>query len=92
MILQVGVFVQVNNSTLFPWTRNRNVVTQPALVPTQAEREGDLSQTLTPQGQPVQVIAGDLKAGSVGTAFVGRALDDPRRALFVRALATSALQ
>lgn len=40
----------------YQWTRNRNVTTQSVLVPTQAERDGDFSQTLTPQGRPVQVI------------------------------------
>jgi len=40
----------------YQWTRNSNATTQSGLMPTQAEREGDLSQTLTPQGRPVQVI------------------------------------
>ena len=41
--------------------------------------------------QPAQVTAGELKAGAVGTAFVGRALDDPRRALFVVVTADGAI-
>ena len=40
----------------YQWTRNRNATVQSALVPTLAERGGDFSQTLTPQGLPVQVI------------------------------------
>jgi hypothetical protein len=40
----------------YQWTRNRNAASQSALVPTPAEREGDFSQTLTPQDRPVQVI------------------------------------
>ena len=40
----------------YQWTRNRNMATQSALVPTPAERTGDFSQTLTPLGQPVQVV------------------------------------
>ena len=40
----------------YQWTRNRNVATQSGLMPTLAERAGDFSQTLTPQGRPVQVI------------------------------------
>ena len=34
----------------YQWTRNRNAASQSALVPTAAERAGDFSQTLTPQG------------------------------------------
>lgn len=40
----------------YQWTRNRNATVQSALMPTVAEREGNFSQTLTPQGQPVQAI------------------------------------
>jgi hypothetical protein len=40
----------------YQWTRNRNANLQTALVPTLAEREGDLSRTLTPQGVPVEVL------------------------------------
>ena len=40
----------------YQWTRNRNVASQSALMPTPAERQGDFSQTLTPQGQPVPAI------------------------------------
>ena len=40
----------------YQWTRNRNVTTQSSLMPTALERAGDFSQSLTPQGLPVQVI------------------------------------
>ena len=40
----------------YQWTRNRNVAAQSGLMPTAAERSGDFSQTLTPQGTPVQVV------------------------------------
>jgi hypothetical protein len=40
----------------YQWTRNRNVASQSALMPTPAERQGDFSRTFTPQGQPVPVI------------------------------------
>ncbi len=40
----------------YQWTRNRNANTQPALMPTVAQRSGDFSQTLTPLGQPVSVL------------------------------------
>jgi hypothetical protein len=41
--------------------------------------------------QPAQVVTGSLGSGAVGTAFVGRALDDPKRALFVVVTADGAL-
>ena len=40
----------------YQWTRNRNVAAQSGLMPTPAERIGDFSQTLTPQGTPVQIL------------------------------------
>jgi len=40
----------------YQWTRNRDVKTQPTLMPTPAERTGDFSQSVTPQGNPVQLI------------------------------------
>jgi hypothetical protein len=40
----------------YQWTRNRNVSTQPGLMPTAAERVGDLSKTVSPSGQPVQMV------------------------------------
>jgi hypothetical protein len=41
--------------------------------------------------QPAQVVPGGLGTGAVGTAFVGRAVDDPKRALFVVVTADGAL-
>lgn len=40
----------------YQWTRNSSAEAKSGLVPTAAERGGDLSQTLTPQGLPVQVF------------------------------------
>ena len=40
----------------YQWTRNRNDVVQPALVPDLAERQGDFSHELNPRGQPVQIF------------------------------------
>jgi len=40
----------------YQWTRNSSANAESGLVPTAAERAGDLSQTLTPQGQPVLVL------------------------------------
>ena len=40
----------------YQWTRNRIATSQSALVPTRAERAGDFSQTLAPQGRPVQLM------------------------------------
>lgn len=39
----------------YQWTRNRNVTTQSALVPTEAERNGDFSNSRTALGAPVQL-------------------------------------
>ncbi|MGA2271974.1 MAG: TonB-dependent receptor [Bryobacteraceae bacterium] len=39
----------------YQWTRNRNDSVQTGLMPTEAERAGDLSQVLNLQGQPVQI-------------------------------------
>jgi Carboxypeptidase regulatory-like domain len=47
-----GPNVMVN----YQWTRNRNATTASGLMPTEAERNGDFSQALGPQGQPVSVI------------------------------------
>jgi hypothetical protein len=40
----------------FQRIQNRQATVQPGQMPTAAERNGDLSQMLTPQGQPVQII------------------------------------
>lgn len=45
----------------YQWTRNRTATTQPGLMPTLAERGGDLSQLLNPLGQPVRIF--DPKTG-----------------------------
>jgi trimeric autotransporter adhesin len=39
----------------YQWTRNRTAETDPGLVPTEAERAGDLSNLVNPLGQPVIV-------------------------------------
>jgi trimeric autotransporter adhesin len=39
----------------YEWTRNRIAETDPGLVPTEAERAGDLSNLVNPLGQPVVV-------------------------------------
>ncbi len=39
----------------YEWTRNRIAETDPGLVPTEAERTGDLSNLVNPLGQPVVV-------------------------------------
>jgi Carboxypeptidase regulatory-like domain len=40
----------------YQWTRYVDATTQSALVPDQAERNGDLSQIVNAQGQPVQIF------------------------------------
>lgn len=45
----------------YAWTRNRTAETVPGLVPTDAERTGDLSSLVNPLGQPVVVY--DPKTG-----------------------------
>jgi hypothetical protein len=41
--------------------------------------------------QPAQVVPGSLSAGAVATAFIGRGLDDPRRAVFAVVTADGAI-
>jgi hypothetical protein len=53
----------------YQWMRNRNASTQTTRVPTDAERNGDLSKTLDPFGVPVKVI--DPENGS---AFAGNVI------------------
>jgi hypothetical protein len=53
----------------YQWTRNRNATTASALMPTQAERDGDFSQVRTPQGNPVTVFD-----PSTGQPFSGNAI------------------
>ncbi|HEY6250017.1 MAG TPA: carboxypeptidase regulatory-like domain-containing protein [Candidatus Angelobacter sp.] len=40
----------------YQWTRDRNDAIQSALVPDLAERQGDFSHALNPQGQPLQIF------------------------------------
>jgi hypothetical protein len=40
----------------YQWMRTTTAGTQSGLVPTEAQRRGDLSNTLTPQGTPVSVV------------------------------------
>jgi hypothetical protein len=40
----------------YQWTRNRNDAIQSALVPDAAERQGNFSQQLNPDGQPVEIF------------------------------------
>ncbi|HLJ25592.1 MAG TPA: carboxypeptidase regulatory-like domain-containing protein [Candidatus Angelobacter sp.] len=40
----------------YQWTRDRNDTNQSGLVPDLAERQGDFSHELNPQGQPVQIF------------------------------------
>jgi len=51
-LLRNGPIFVVN----YQWLRNRAATTTPYLVPTQAERGGDFSQTLNALGQPVQIF------------------------------------
>jgi len=46
----------INFFVSYSWARNRNGSTTPGLMPTAAERAGDFSQVLTPQGTPVQIF------------------------------------
>lgn len=46
-----GPLLMVN----YQWTRNRDATTQSGLVPTAAEREGNLARTLDSQGRPVSI-------------------------------------
>jgi hypothetical protein len=39
----------------YQWTRDHNAATEPGLVPTEAERAGDLSGLLNPSGQPLTI-------------------------------------
>ena len=40
----------------YQWTRNRNAMTQPGLMPTPAERSGDFSEVLNALGRSVQIF------------------------------------
>ncbi|HYK88967.1 MAG TPA: TonB-dependent receptor [Acidobacteriota bacterium] len=68
-VLKNGPNIFVN----YQWTRNRDVTTRPGLMPTQAERDGDLSQALNALGQPVRIID-----PSTGMKFPGNAIPSSR--------------
>src|ERR1035438_5232419 len=74
--LSIPHLFRTNNGNFFvayQGTRNRNASTQTALMPTAAERTGDLSQTLNPLGNPVQ-----LTDPSSGAPFPGNAIPATR--------------
>ncbi len=54
-------------------------------------RAGGVFVGVATNRQPAQVITGGLTAGAVGTAFLGRALDDPARAVFAVVTADGAI-
>ncbi len=62
---------------VYQWTRDSEQSTLPGLVPTAAERAGDLSGLLTPQGQPLAIInpaTGQPFAGPLPVSPQARAL------------------
>src|ERR1017187_9261954 len=74
--LSIPHLFRTNNGNFFvayQGTRNRNASTQTALMPTAAERTGDLSQTLNPLGNPVVAID-----PSSGAPFPGNAIPATR--------------
>jgi hypothetical protein len=61
----------------YQWTHDRDANTQSTLVPTVAQRNGDLSGTLTSTGQPVTVVdpaTGNVIAGPVAVSSQAKAL------------------
>ncbi len=54
-------------------------------------RNGGVFSGMVTNRHPAQVIPGGLGAGAVGTAFIGRALDDPKRAVFAVVTADGAI-
>ncbi|HVT96545.1 MAG TPA: carboxypeptidase-like regulatory domain-containing protein, partial [Acidobacteriaceae bacterium] len=63
----------------YQWTRNSNAVTDPALVPTAAERAGDLSGLVNAQGQPATVYD-----PSTGLPFTGPIPVSPQAAALLQ--------
>jgi hypothetical protein len=57
----------------YQWMRNRNASTQPALMPTSAERSGDFSQTLNPLGLPLNILD-----PTTGSPFPGNVIPQSR--------------
>ncbi len=69
----------------YQWTRNRNAVNVPELMPTAAERGGDFSQVLNPlTGKPVQIVdpttCATISSGTCtgGTPFSGNIIPPTR--------------
>jgi hypothetical protein len=61
----------------YQWTRDNLASTLSGLVPTEAQRSGDLSDTVTPQGQRVSIVdpaTGQPMAGPVAVSTQARAL------------------
>src|ERR1035437_5984848 len=82
--LSIPHLFRTNNGNFFvgyQGMRNRNASTQTSLMPTAAERTGDLSQTLNPLGNPVVAID-----PSTGAPFPGNAIPVTRIAPQARAL------
>ena len=82
--LSIPHLFRTNNGNFFigyQGMRNHNASTQPYLMPTAAERSGDLSQTLNPLGNPVQLID-----PSNGAPFPGNVIPSTRIAPQARAL------
>src|ERR1035437_6083621 len=70
--LSIPHLFRTNNGNFFvnyQGMRNRNASTQTSLMPTAAERAGDLSQSLSPLGKPVQAID-----PSTGAPFPGNSI------------------
>ena len=65
----------------YQWTRNRNVATQPGLMPDAAERAGDFSQALTQLNQPAQIMD-----PTTGQPFPGNVIPQSRISPQARAL------
>jgi hypothetical protein len=70
--LSIPHLFRTNNGNFFvgyQGMRNRNASTQTSLMPTAAERTGDLSQTLNPLGNPVVAIDPDTGAPFPGNVI-----------------------
>ncbi len=70
------------NLTLnYQWTRNRNALTSTGLVPTEAQRGGDFSQSLDAQGRPVVVTDPATGAPFPNDAVPGNRISPQARVL-----------
>ena len=77
-------FPQKYRATFFlnyQMARNRNASTQPALMPTDAERNGDFSHLLNPLGQPVQISDPTTGLPFLGNAIPQNRISDQAKAL-----------